>query len=351
MPLFTDAAPRLPSPIIRLQAGQTFQPDPGWYWLQTGPGSELQRYDSRAGIWRYAGDRSPTLDIQYFDGVSVRLANTTGCPIAAVVTTAGSGYTSAPTVAASAGASVWTAIVGGAVSTAAVIAVAGSGYLYPPLLWIDQPPNPGVQATGYTTISGGTISAVTIDNQGAGYLTPPNAVLINDFRDTAGYGGQVNLALTGAQTVTAVVCTNHGNPITSGTVPTLSFSGGGGSSAAATAVVDWAVQSVSVTTAGAGYTSAAASAMGVGAGGFISSTPAYVGTASTTDLVRWREAKIALTTNASGGLASAAIIDPGRYQSIPTAAIYAAQTPTTAGVLALTMGGVASTVFLSPAQY
>ena len=351
MPLFTDTAPRLPSPILRLAPGQTFQPDAGWYYLQLSAGSVVQRYDSRAGIWRYAGDAAPHLDLHYFDGVSVRLANTTGCPIAAVVTTAGSGYTSAPTVTPSAGSSTWAAIVGGAVSTAAVIAVAGAGYLYPPLLWIDQPPNPGVQATGYTTISNGTISAVTIDNQGAGYLTPPNAVLVNDYRDLVGGNGQVNLALTGAQTVTAVVCTNHGNPITSGTVPTLAFSGGGGASAAATAVVDWAVQSVSVTTAGAGYTSAAASATGVGAGGFISAAPAYVGTASTTDLVRWREAKIALTTNASGGIASAAIVDPGRYQAIPTAAIYAAQTPSTAGVLALTMGGVASTVFLSPAQY
>ena len=115
--------------------------------------------------------------------------------------------------------------------------------------------------------------------------------------------------------------------------------------------MDWSVASVSVTTAGAGYTAAAGAATGTAAGGFISSTPAYVGTGTGSELVRYRESRIALTTNASGGIASAAIIDGGRYHSVPTPAIYAALTPSTAGVLALTMGGVASTVFLSPAQY
>jgi hypothetical protein len=47
------------------------------------------------------------------DGVNFRMANLTGCPIGAAITNAGSGYTSAPTVTASAGGSLWTAIYRG----------------------------------------------------------------------------------------------------------------------------------------------------------------------------------------------------------------------------------------------
>jgi hypothetical protein len=350
MALFWDAAPRVASPELALAPGQTFMPAAGWYWYKPSSQSNVQRFDPIANIWRFSGDDARALKLHYFDGRTTRIANTSGCVVAASVTTAGSGYATAtpPAVTASAGGSLWTAIVGGAISTAAVIAVAGSGYTYPPILWIEQPPQPGVQAAGTITIANGTISAVTITDQGAGYLAPPNTEVLNDWRDITGYNGQVALALTGAGTITAAVCNDHGNPITSGTVPTLAFGSG---AAAATAVMDWAVRSVSVTTAGAGYTSSAGAATATAAGGYVSATPAYLGGFSSTGMSRWREAKIDLTTNSSGGLASvAAIIDSGHYQGIPTPAIYAAQPPSTTGVLALTMGGVNATIFLMPAQ-
>lgn len=347
MGLFSDAAPAVPSPIVRLQAGQTLMPRLGWYWVQQSAGGNVQRFDPRAQVWRYSGDDNAGMNMLYFDGLTTRLANTTGCAVAAVVTTAGSGYTTPPSVTPSAGASVWTAIVGGAISTAAVIGTAGSGYQYPPVLWIEQPPATGVQATGYVTLTNGSISAVTIDGQGAGYIAPPAVAIINDWRDTVGGGGQVSVNLTGAGTITAVVCTNHGNPITSGTVPTLAFGSG---SAAATIVMDWCITSVGITTAGAGYTSAVGALTASGAGGYVTATPAYLGTDTSLDMTRWRPAQIDITTTSGGGMSAVgAIIDAGRYQGIPTPVITAAQ-PGTGGVLAFTMGGINQSVFLMPAQ-
>jgi len=349
MPLFTDTAPRLASPVISLPAGQVWAPPAGWYYMNTYRTIDFQRYDAVSQIWRYAGDESIPTDVVYFDGLTTRLANTTGCVVAAIVTSGGSGYTTAPTVTPSAGAAVMTAILGGAISTVATITNAGSNYQYPPLLWFPDPPAPGVRAAGTITITSGTISAVTITEQGAGYTLPPNPVVINDYRDTVGANGAVSVAITGAGTVTAVLVNNHGNPITSGTVPTLSFSSG---AAAATAVMDWCVTSASITTAGSGYTNAAGSIMVTGAGGAATATPALTGTDVNVNFSRWRPANIQVTTTGAGALSAIAqIVDPGRYQAVPTPAVDAAQnSPSAAGVFTLTMGGVSGTAFLTPAQ-
>ena len=345
------AGPRLGPRIIRLAPGETYLPDfPGWYHVNLGLYCNVQRLDPSANVWRYSGDGGILSVPVYFDGYTTRIANTTGCAVAALVSAAGSGYTSTPTVTASAGSSTWVAVVGGAISTATVISAAGAGYQFPPLVFIDAPPYPGVQASATATINNGTISGVIIDNQGAGYLFPPAAQLINDSRDSVGYGGQVTLALTGAQTITAVLCTNHGNPITSGTVPSLTFSGGGGSAATVTAIMDWTVNSVTISAAGAGYTSAAGAITAAGAGGYLTTTPVLLGTNTTLDMTRWRPASIAMTTNASGGMTAATIIDGGRYQLTPTPIITGAQAYTTVGTLAFAMGGANGSIFMSPAS-
>jgi hypothetical protein len=62
--------------------------------------------------------------------------------------------------------------------------------------------------------------------------------------------------LTGAGTITGLVCTNHGIPTTlayNGTYPTLTFTGGGGSSAAATPLFNWAATGITVSSTGGGY--------------------------------------------------------------------------------------------------
>lgn len=350
MPLFTDSAPSQPS-LRSLAPGSVIIPPLGWYWLNTGRFglAELQRYDPTSECWRYAGDNGNCNNLFYSDGKTTRVANPTGCVVAALVTTAGSGYTSAPTITVGEGGSTWQAIVGGAVSTAATIANAGNNYIYPPQLLISGPGNPGIRAAGYTTLTNGTISAVTITEQGAGYTAPPPVAVIPDPRDLTGSGGIITLALTGAGTITGLLCTDMGTPILSGTVPTLTFSSGG---AAATAIMDWVVQSCSITTAGAGYTSAAGAVIVSGAGGVVTTAGAYTGSDTANRLQRWRRAAVDVVTNSSGGLSSVGqIIDPGRYQSVPTVSVdMSAQTPSTVAVLNFVMGGVDATVFLHPAQ-
>ena len=81
------------------------------------------------------------------DGTNWRLINRTGCPTAAVITNVGSGYTSAPTVTASAGGSLWKAIVGGAINTTVTVTTAGT-YNYVPTIVFSAPPAGGINATG-----------------------------------------------------------------------------------------------------------------------------------------------------------------------------------------------------------
>src|SRR5208283_3147458 len=151
------------------------------------------------------------------------------------------------------------------------------------------------------------------------YTFPPTVSFFNDPRDSTGANASAVATLTGAGTVTAVLVSNHGNPTTS--VPTLTFSGGGGSGAAATAIMNFAITSFGVTTAGAGYT-AAAGFVTIGA----TPTPTALGTASAytnpssqVGLVTQRSAQIATTVSSAGAISitNQTVIDGGSYESIP----------------------------------
>lgn len=241
---------------LTLQAGEVFYLPPGYWNISHGPSSSLQVLDPVMNVWRPVGyDGNGLFQQVDSDGNNYRVANQTGCPVAAVLTNAGSGYTSAPTITPSAGSSKWQAIMGYVVSTTAIVTTGGSNYIYPPAVII-QPPGNGIPATATAQIAGGVVTGITITNQGAGYTAPPVVSFMNDPRDNTGSGAQVTLQLTGFQTVTGVICTDHGIPITNGTAPTLTFSGGGGANAAASVIMDWTVTSYSVTSGGAGYTGA-----------------------------------------------------------------------------------------------
>jgi len=229
-----------PSNRISLSASETFLLKPaGWYWVNLGLYTVLQQYDPIMGIWQTIGGGDPTGSPKYVysDGVNYRLANQTGCAVGALITNAGSGYTSAPTVTASAGSSIWSAIVGGAVNTTVTVTSGGSGYSYPPTVQISAPPSGGIPATAVCTLSGGAVNAVTIVNQGAGYTSPPTVTFVNDPREglnnvSQGSGAAAITTLTGAGTITGLLCLDHGTGAQTSIV-TLSFPGGGGSSAAA----------------------------------------------------------------------------------------------------------------------
>lgn len=349
-----------PTNGIILQAGEVYYPNSnqnpgvpgrgvgqaGWFYAQLGRYTKLQFLDPITQIWRSIGDDSNAERYFYADGANVRLANQSGCAVGAVVTTAGSAYTTAPTVTASAGSSKWLAILGPNVSTITV-SYGGTNYVYPPAVIIDAPPVGGVQATGYATLSGTAVSTVTVTDQGGGYSGGvPNVTLVNDPRDTTGAGATATATMQGSGTVVAVLCTDHGNPITSGTIPTLTFGSG---SAAATVVMNWGVSTISITTPGAGY----------GNSNFVWVTaigPAATAAASNTagvdigaNLVRQRKADIWVPTNATGGLSGTVqIIDGGVYDGIPVPIYLGNASPSTVAVVALTMGGFNDFCLIQP---
>lgn len=316
-----------------LQAGEVFYVPPGVFNLAHGPYSTVQTFDPVMNVWRPVGNDGVSWFQINSDGNNYRIANQTGCPIGAVLSNAGSAYTSAPTIAAAAGSSSWTAIMGQVVSTAVVVATAGSNYVYPPLVLFQAPPTPGITATAQSVITSGTVTSITVINQGAGYQTAPFVTLLNDPRDTTGNNATAVASLTGAQTVTGVICTNHGIPITSGTVPALTFSGGGGSAAAATIVMDWTVTSYAVTAGGLGYSGVAqVTVLGTGAPTIAS---AYVNPASQSQFLRARSPSINAALSAGAITATGQILlDGGHLGSVPSG------TTATNNTQILTVGGV-----------
>lgn len=344
-----NAAPDIGNAYVSLPPGDSFIVPPGDYIINR-TYSFVQHYDSVTGSWRgYATALGPQEHV-FSDGVNVRIANLTGCPVAAIVTVGGSGYAqSTTTVTPSVGNSTWQAIVGGMLSVS-TIANAGSGYGMAAELLIPQPPNPGVQATGYATMTGGSVTGVTLTNVGAGYITAPTVIVIPNPYDpqltstTAIVPATVTLATVGSGSVAAVICTNSGAPPAS--VPTLTIAGAG-ASAAATPVMCNTMASGSVVAAGTGLTGGAAF---ITSGGIPSATPQYTNPA--TDLSR------AIPRPAQGGFAAtggslvsvSTIYDSGLFFGTPGIIVdpLAGYIQATAGSVTLALGSVADTVLLQP---
>ena len=338
---------------ITLAPGETWPMPDGVFEVNSGHYSAVQYLDPIMGIWTKVGGGYGSLGgcrMYFSDGVNYRLANQTGAAVGALLTNAGSGYTSAPTVTASAGGSVWRAVVGGAVSTTVTVTNGGLNYTYPPTVLFSPPAFGGVQATGYCTLSSGAVSSVTILNQGAGYSQPPTITFLNDPREglngiAYGYNAAAVTTLVGAGTVTAVLCVDHGQGgLTS--LPTLAFSGGGGSSAAATAIMCWSITAYAVTTAGTGWTTAPyISAYD----NFPTTTPAYTNPATQAGLVATSDARIIGAVTAGGITATGQnVLFGGIYTSVPTIVMQTSGILITAtAALTATMGGQNASVYIS----
>ena len=347
-----------PTNVMSLKAGATWLIPAGtWNVLvssDSGTGgtpsetySTIQQYDSIQNAWRNVG---PSLDgFKYVnsDGVNYRIANQSGCVVGALLTNAGSGYTSTPAVTDNGGGGVvYQAIMGPVVSTSVTVTNGGTGYVYPPIVFISAPAAPGVQATANATISAGVVTAITITDQGAGYTSPPVISLLNDPRDSTGTGAAATVGTTGAGTVGAVIVTDHGIPITSTTVvPTISFSGGGGTGAAATPIMCSSITAYTVGSAGSGYVgNVEISAIG----GFPSTAPAYTNPKTQSNLVRGRKASILGALSAGTLTATSQIVyDGGIYTGFsPTYLVggFATGTGAATATVTATYGGVAETV-------
>lgn len=335
--------------VISLSAGQSEIIPAGSWGVGTGLYSSVQEQDPITGIWRNIGnDSGSTFKWINSDGVNFRVANQTGCCVGALVTTAGAGYTSAPTITDNGGTATYQAVVGGAVNTSITIANGGRNYTYPPQIMFAASGAPGVQATATCTISAGAINAVTVVNQGAGYTNAPVISVVNDPRDTTGTGASLTCTLTGSGTVTAVLVTNHGTPVTS--VPTLSFSGGGSSStAAATAIMCFTTTAFTVTSAGSGYVG---NVLVTGLGGFPSTAASYTNTYIQSLLVRQRSALYGATLSATAvTTASQTLYDGGIFPGVPTGYVSGFQgganaAASSAALVSFSVGGVTDTVLI-----
>ena len=348
---------------IALNAGQVQIISPaGWYAVVPGPYTTVQQYDPITTIWRNIGSSGAggMVEYLYSDGVNYRLANQSGCIVGAAITNVGSGYLAPPVIAASAGSSVWKAIVGGAISQTVTVTNGGTGYTYAPIVQVSAPPAGGVQATAYCTLTTGAVSSVTVVDQGAGYTSVPTFTFVNDSREglngtTVGSGAAAVGTLTGSGTITAILCLDHGNPIafTAGSatsLPTLTVTAvNGGASGAASPIMNWSINSIVTSgyNAGAGITATAA---------WISGMEVLNGTINSTvknptlqrNLVKTRQAVIySPTTGSALGTAAAAIVyDGGVYTGTPLPAIIASAstTVTTAPTVTFTMGSVSGDV-------
>lgn len=337
-----------PTQAFTLQPGATRLIPAGTWNINLGLYSCIQELDPVQNTWVNSGGSDTNFRYVNSDGNSFRVANLQGCVVGVVVTTAGSGYSPAtpPTVTASAGSATLTAVVGGAVSTSVTVSNGGTGYVYPPLVFLDPPPvgSLGLQATGYATLTSGAVSSITIDNQGSGYTNIPNIYIQNDPRDTVGTGASAQAVLTGAGTITSVAVTNIGTPLT--TIPTLTFSSGSG---AGTVIMVRSISGYTVTTAGSGYSGTVEiSALGNG----LNTTNVLTNPKWGSNLVRTRKASIiAGISSTSITTLGVTVLDGGIYAgSAPSAIIYGGVTGTSVlnGAVAFTWANNNDTIQIYP---
>lgn len=319
-----------PTNVWSLQGGNTKLVPAGAWQITTGLYSVLQEYDAVSGYWRAigSGNDGGATNMVNSDGNNWRIANQSGCVVGGLVSTAGAGFTAAPTVTASNGGAVIKAILGGAVSTTVTVTNGGSNYTYPPIVLFDAPNQSGgttygIQATGHCTLSAGAVSTVTVDDQGAGYTTIPNVYFQNDPREgnnniAVGTGATATATLTGSGTVTGLVVLDFGSAYYSTAVPTLSFSGSSTAAAAATAIMNWSLQSYSVTSTGGIYQGNVL-ITNLSNGFTTSTTGYYTNPTTTTNLVRARKAWVQGVISAASLTATgASIYDAGVFPGVPS---------------------------------
>jgi hypothetical protein len=342
-----------PGDAIVLPRG-TWYVDPGLYCV-------VQYKDPANGQWDAGADAaySGSMMVVSSDGFTCRVANMTGCVVAAGITGAGSSFAqTTATISPSVGSSTWSPIIGGALSVT-TIANPGSGYGVAPLVLIPAPAPPssnpnsvgGISASAYTVLTAGTVSAISWTNQGAGYNVAPTATIVPNPTDPNINSGitpaTITIGLTGAGTLTGAICTNPGRPLTSAEIAaglTLTAAGGSGTGATLSAVIMQTVTALTtVSTAGTGYPTTPK----LTTSGGVPAATALVTPSTNNRAWKPRAADIALATAGGSIVSISAIYDGGLFEGTPSPIIVGGA-PTTAAVVTLTMGSVADHVILQP---
>lgn len=330
-----------------LAPGEALPIVPGNFIIDLGKYGSVQYLDPVTNAWTLlrSGDNNDQTITVKSDGFNVRVANLTGCVIGAVVTNGGNGaYVQATTtVTPSAGNSTWQPIIGGAIGTTVSVTASGSGYGIAPLVFIQAPPSPGVQATAIAVLSAGTVSSVTVLNQGAGYPVAPSMAILPNPADPNIATGITNATatctLTAAGSVTAIICTNSGASVASSTTLTIA---GAGASATATPLFLQTITATSVTTAGAGYGTATVLTT---VGGYNTvASPAFTNPLFQQYEYVPREANIPLTITTGAVSSATSIVDGGLFLTTPLAQVQTNGLITTVASIALTLGGANTSI-------
>jgi hypothetical protein len=244
--------------------------------------------------------------------------------------------------------------VGGALKiSGGTLTANGAGYGVPPLVMIPPPPPAavnsngvgGIPAAAIAIIASGTVSSISMINQGAGYPTAPVAVIVPSPFDpnlnTGITAATVTFTLGSSGVIMGALVTNNGSPLPNGSLGSVTLSvGGAGSSGSLTANVLQTVVQGSVSGAGTG--TAFATTYGGGPVAGIGNSPANEGIAFLP-----RMANIGFASVTAQFLGT--IYDGGLFESAPTVAVVpgAGATPTIATV-ALTMGSQYDIAVIQP---
>jgi len=326
----------------------------------------LEYLDAVSGSWRVMSDVSyrPGMIHMMTNGVDRRIANRMGCPVGAIVANGGSGFVqSSATLASNVGGSTWVPVIGGSLTVTSVTN-AGANYSVPPLVLIPSPTPAGVAgsvggipATGYATLSSGTVASVSLINFGAGYQAAPTVLLVPSPFDTnfgtittATVTMGINASTTGA--VTGAICTNFGAPLATLSALTLTAAGGSGTGATITPQILQTIASASVVAGGAGWGTATAFASVQAVGGAALSVAATNLSNPAIDFSGFRPTNLIMsaTTNAGGTITSVTFPNgTGMFLGTPTAAVASGGTiPTTLASITFTMGTARGTALLQP---
>lgn len=171
-----------------------------------------------------------------------------------LITDGGSGYTSAPSVAAYGGSgtgATFTATVNEGSVVSVLITNPGTGYEpgdVPQLIFTGGGSDNGAQLTA--VLVAGTVQSVLVTNPGSGYTAGTYAL---GFSGGAGTGAAGTYTVDATLTVISTEITNNGSGYTGS--PTVSFPSGGGTGAAGVAILSAGkVASVTVVHGGTGFT-------------------------------------------------------------------------------------------------
>lgn len=319
---------------VTLAPGQSVVLPAGDWYVSLGFYLFLQFLDPVTNTWSTgaSGGWESSVFFAKSDGFNCRVANMLCCPIGAVVTQYGSSYVQATTTIAvvGGGGSTWLPIVGGQLAlSGGTLTANGAGYGVAPLVFIDPPPSAanntngvgGIQASGYCTISSGTISGFTFTNPGAGYPSAPAAVIVPSPFDpnlaTGITAGTITFSLTGSGSITGALCTNSGAPLANPANITLTVSGAG-TNATVTPIVPRTTTAVSLTGTGTGWGTTTGMITSVGGApptGTITNSPEFLGIGFKP---RPLQSSVAITNAGTVAAQVGTIIDGGMFYGTPT---------------------------------